>query len=176
MRTRAASIPYVRMEIREVRPSEYDAVGELTARAYLEFLPDEPTEGWNEYLESLRNVAGRAVKTVVLVAVDGGRPVGTATIEMDDVLGDDDTELPPATASLRMLGVDPAGRRKGVGRALVEETIARARQAGKRTLILRTTSLMHAAQRLYRDVGFVRDPALDQHYPDVDLIGYRLEL
>jgi ribosomal protein S18 acetylase RimI-like enzyme len=75
-----------------------------------------------------------------------------------------------------MLGVDPAARKKGVGRALVQETIDRARRAGKHSVLLRTTPLMQVAQAMYRSMGFERDPALDEHYPQVDLIGYRLEL
>ena len=75
-----------------------------------------------------------------------------------------------------MLGVDPGARGRGVGRALVEATIDRARRAGKRTLMLRTTYLMQAAQAMYRSMGFERDPSLDQSYPEVDLIGYRMSL
>jgi ribosomal protein S18 acetylase RimI-like enzyme len=164
------------MEIREVRPDEYEAVGEVTVSAYREFMPPERSRGWEEYAESLRDVRGRATKTIVLGAFDDRVPIGTATIEMDEVLGDDDAELPEGTAILRMLGVSPGARGRGVGRALVGETIDRARRAGKHTVLLRTTSLMEAAQALYRSMGFERDPSLDQHYPEVDLIGYRLRL
>ena len=164
------------MEIRVVGPEEYDAVGDLTVEAYREFVPDEPSAGWEDYLHSLHDVRGRAVKTVVLAAFDGGVPVGTATIEMEHTLGDDDEEVPEGTAILRMLGVAPGARGRGVGRELVEETIDRARRAGKHTLLLRTTHRMQVAQAMYRSMGFQRDPSLDQHYPDVDLIGYRLEL
>ena len=164
------------MEIREVRPEEYDAVGDVTLAAYREFMSDPPSAGWGEYAETLRDVRGRASKTIVLGAFEHGTPIGTATIEMDDVLGDDDTELPEGTAILRMLGVSPQGRGRGVGRALVQETIERARAAGKHTLLLRTTPLMEVAQAMYRSIGFERDPSLDESYPDVDLIGYRLTL
>jgi ribosomal protein S18 acetylase RimI-like enzyme len=164
------------VEIREVRPEEYQATGKLTVAAYREYIPQPPTEGWAEYVETMRDVAGRAAKTVVLVAVEEGRVLGTATIEMDDVLGDDDAELAPDTAALRLLGVDPSARGRGVGRELVRETIDRARRRGKRILILRTTGGMQIAQHLYRGLGFVRAPGLDQHYPDVDLIGYQMAL
>lgn len=164
------------MEIREVRPEECDAVGDLTVAAYREYMPTEPSPGWDEYAEALHDVRGRAGRTVVLAAFDAGGPVGTATIEMDDVLGDDDAELPEGTAILRMLGVAPGARRRGVGRALVEEAIDRVRRAGKHTLLLRTTPPMQVAQAMYRSMGFVRDESLDRHHPEVDLIGYRLRL
>ena len=164
------------MEIRPVKPDEYDEAGRITALAYREFVPPDPTSGWIEYLESLADVRGRADRTSVLVAVDEGRIVGTATIEIDATIGDDDRELAPDVAALRMLGVDPSVRRAGVGRALVEASMDAARARGKRLFILRTTSRMKAAHRLYESMGFQREPSLDMSFPDVELIGYRIDL
>ncbi len=164
------------MQIREVRPSEYEEAGRVVMAAYDEFVPPDPDPGWVEYRELLGDVAGRVDRTVVLVAEDGGRILGTATIEMDRTVGDDDAELPPDTAVLRMLGVLPEARRRGVGRALVERSIAMARGRGKRVLGLRTTPAMTAAHRLYESMGFVRDPDNDMEYPEVSLLAYRLDL
>lgn len=164
------------VEIREVRPEEYEEAGRVVAAAYREFVPAEGGEGWERYLARVADVAGRADRTVVLVAVDGGRIVGGATIELHDVIGDDDEVLPEGTAVLRMLGVLPEARGRGIARALVEEVIARARAAGKHTLLLRTTRLMRAARRLYESMGFERVPELDLRGPDVELLAYRLHL
>jgi GNAT superfamily N-acetyltransferase len=164
------------MDIREVRPDEHVAAGRVTALAYSEFaVPGD--EGWREYLGMIADVAGRVDRTVVLVAVDGYRVVGSATIELDGVIGDDDEELPPDVACLRMLGVDPEGRGKGVGRALVQAVIDRCRAAGKRELILRTTPMMEVAAALYRSMGFERDPDRDMPVEDYfTLSAYRLAL
>jgi GNAT superfamily N-acetyltransferase len=164
------------MEIREVLPREFDEAGRLTALAYAEFAdPDDP--GWREYLGLLADVRGRAGRTIVLVAVSGGRVLGTATIEMDATIGDDDEVLSPDVACLRMLGVDPEARGQGLGRALVEACIERCRERGKRELILRTTDPMVTAQRLYSAMGFERAEDLDQLADDeLMLRGYRLAL
>lgn len=164
------------MEIRDVGPEEYEGAGQVTALAYAEFAPPGD-EGWREYLDTISDVAGRVDRTVVLVAVDGDRVMGSATIELDAVIGDDDEALPPHVASLRMLGVDPATRGRGIGRTLVEAVIDRCRAAGKRELILRTTPMMTVAAAMYRSMGFVRDPGLDMPVSD-DLVlrGFRLEL
>lgn len=164
------------MEIRPVRPDEFEEAGRVTALAYREFVPPDPSRGWQEYLASIADVAGRAGRTTVLVAVEDGRILGTATIEIDATIGDDDRELPPDVAALRMLGVDPVGRRAGVGRALVQASMDAARARGKRRFILRTTSRMTTAQRLYESIGFRRDPSLDMSFPDVELFGYRIDL
>lgn len=164
------------MKIHEARPEEYEEAGRVTALAYSEFaMPAD--EGWEDYLGMIADVPGRADRTVVLVAVVGDRVVGSATIEMDATIGDDDEELPPGGACLRMLGVDPSMRGRGAGRALVEAAIDRCRAAGKRELMLRTTPPMETAAALYRSLGFERDP--DRDLPDdgyFTLSAYRLEL
>lgn len=164
------------MEIREVRPEEYEEAGRIVYRAYSQF-GDRADEGWEEHLELVRDVRGRIDRTVVLVAVEDGRILGSATIELNGLIGDDDHELPPGGAVLRMVGVDPGARRRGVGRALVKEVSDRVRAAGRQTLILRTTSPMKAAQTLYESMGFVRDESLDMPASEAfTLMGYRLQL
>jgi len=165
------------VEIRAVRPDEYEEAGRVTAEAYREFArPGDPD--WEEYLREIADVAGRAPKTPVLVAVDEGRVLGSATLEMDDhVVGDDDAWLPPDVASLRMLGVDPEARGRGVGRALVLATIELARSAGKSRYVLRTTERMTAAHRLYESMGFERDAERDLVFENgFRLVAYRLAI
>lgn len=58
---------------------------------------------------------------------------------------------------MRRLYVRPFHRRRGVARALSETVIAAARADAYRELMLHTMpEEMAAAQRLYRDLGFVR--------------------
>jgi GNAT superfamily N-acetyltransferase len=164
------------VEIREARPDEYDQVGDVVVRAYEPFgEPDD--EGWQEHLALTRQVADRAQRTVVLAAVEDGRVLGSATIELDGVIGDDDHEVAPGWAYLRMVGVDPDAQGRGVGRALVQDVIDRVRAAGRQHLGLRTAPPMHVAHAMYESFGFVRDTSLDYgSHGDVSLFGYRLDL
>ena len=118
------------MEIRVIRPEEYRVAGSVTARAFAEFAPPDDG-GWKEFLGLIADVRGRIERTVVLVAVDGGRVVGSVTIELDGTVGDEVAELPPDVACIRMLGVDPSVRRRGIGRGLARAVIDRAREAGR---------------------------------------------
>jgi GNAT superfamily N-acetyltransferase len=156
--------------IRRARPDEYEQIGELTVRVYL-------AEGYirtgSHYLGVLADVAGRAEKAEVMVAVDeSDRLLGTVTYAG---YGSPyaETATAPDEAGFRMLVVDPAARGQGVGDALVRWCIERARQDGARVLRLSTQAGMASAARLYLRLGFTRTPDLDwSPEPDVDLLTY----
>lgn len=64
-----------------------------------------------------------------------------------------------------------------MGRRLVEECVQVARRAGKEAATLHTTQRMAAAQRIYRFLGFRRDPSRDvELHPDLVLQAFRLPL
>jgi ribosomal protein S18 acetylase RimI-like enzyme len=163
------------IQIREVLPEEYDDTGSLTQRAYAEYArPGDPL--WDDYFGMLADVARRTVFATVLVAVVDGRIVGTATVELGRTI--EGTEgLQSGHANLRLVAVDPEDRCRGVGRRLVEACIQVARRAGKEVVTLHTTAQMAAAQRIYRTVGFQRDPSSDVAlHPDLVLQAFRLPL
>ena len=57
---------------------------------------------------------------------------------------------------IRMLVVDPALRGKGVGRALSEACIARAKRDGSPIIALHTSPIMSVALPMYLKMGFVK--------------------
>jgi len=57
---------------------------------------------------------------------------------------------------IRMLVVDPSFRGKGIGRALSEECISRARRDGSPVIALHTSPIMSVALPMYLRMGFVK--------------------
>ena len=161
--------------IRPVRPDEYARAGEATALAYDEFTRPGLRE-WDEYRARIADIAGRATRTSVLVALLEGRIVGSATVELDEHIESYWPEpVPPDEAHLRMLGVAPAHRRRGIGRRLVEASVALARAHGRTRLTLETTEPMVAAQRMYEAMGF-EFTGRRVFEPGLVFLNYRLDL
>lgn len=160
------------MEIRPVRPEEYEAAGQLVVAAYAA-LPGAHLS--QEYAAELSAVERRSKEAEVLVAVSDGM-LGCVTLVPDahspwaELLVEDE-------AGIRMLGVLPAAQGQGVGRTLVKACIGRARALPRSALLLHSTPWMEAAHHLYESLGFVRFPARDwTPVPEVPLLAYRLEL
>jgi ribosomal protein S18 acetylase RimI-like enzyme len=151
------------IEVHPVRPEEIDEAGRVTALAYREFVGPGDA-GWERYLGEIADVAGRTDRSLVLVAVEDGHVLGSTTIELEGRIGDDDAPLEPDEVSLRMLGVDPDARGRGVARALIAASFDAARSRGKRRMTLHTTNRMKAAQAMYEALGFERRP--DRIFPD----------
>ena len=160
------------IRIREIRPEEYEALGDLTVAAYLAV----GAGAYPGYLAYIRDIAARAAACPTLVAVDDGRVIGGVTYVPGPGTPYSEAET-AEDAGIRMLAVDPAAQNRGAGRALVEACTTRAREEGKKRIVLLTTEPMVAAQHLYERLGFRRAPELDwRPEPDVALLGFALDL
>jgi len=84
--------------------------------------------------------------------------------------------LPGGVGEVKRMYVDPAWRGQGVGRALLETLIARARALGYHAVRLGTVAEMTAARALYASLGFVpieryrQDEIVDTEFYELTLV------
>jgi GNAT superfamily N-acetyltransferase len=162
------------VRVQPIAPEQYQALADLTVAAYRS-LPGGSLS--KRYEDVLRDVAGRDRDAVVLVAVDGdGSVLGGVTYVADRASPYAEFEGPDQ-AGFRMLAVSPQAQGRGIGAALVEACVERARGDGKSQLTLLTTAAMRAAHHLYARFGFRPAPEFDMIAEDgLRLISYVLTL
>ncbi|MFO7194015.1 MAG: GNAT family N-acetyltransferase, partial [Thermocrispum agreste] len=110
--------------VRPARPEEYERIGELRVRAYIEggvIEPDLP------YVQHLREVAEQAKTADVLVATDAeDKVVGTVVVAQPP---SPEAEIAkPGELEFRMLATDPEAKGRGVGQTLVDAVLEQARE------------------------------------------------
>ena len=89
----------------------------------------------------------------------------------------DGQEVGLGTPYARLLAVAPSARGQGIGAALMQECVSRARQSGAPVLTLHTTDWMKSAVRIYERMGFHHSPELDYRpVPEILIKGYALLL
>lgn len=158
------------LQIRVAVPADFAAIAALTERVYVDGGFSDPT-----YVPTLRDVAGRAASTTVLVALLADRPVGAVAVATRG--GSYAEQAGPGEAVMRMLAVSESARGAGAGAALIACCIDTARADGCTVLRLSTQQAMTTAHRLYEKAGFLRTPARDwSPLPGMDLLTYELAL
>ncbi len=161
--------------IRQARPDELRAVGDVTLDAYI---ADGLMEAHDAYATVIADAAARASTATLLVAVDADADesiIGSVTFCR---AGNPYAELArPGEAEFRMLGVASTARRRGVGQALAQVCIDLARRHGDHAIVLSSQPTMPGAHRIYERLGFVRVPERDHEpEPGVMLLVFRYEL
>lgn len=132
------------IEVRRAEPRDAPVVARLLHDFNTEF--DDPTPGVEVLTERVRElVAGGVV--VVLLAGDG--PEGLAQFRFLRSVWSSGLDV-----YLEELYVVPGRRGNGIGRALLEATMAAGRQGGATHIDLNTGETDRAARALYESAGF----------------------
>jgi ribosomal protein S18 acetylase RimI-like enzyme len=163
------------LRIRDARSEELDDVARLILAANQEYEPLFPPHAWGVYERDITDVRGRLGDSELIVAEDDGQILGAVTFYANGA--DSGERWPHGWAGIRLLAVHPDGRRRGIGRALMDECLLRCRQRGILTLGLHTTEIMSIARSMYERMGFVPRPEFDiSAGPSMVIIAYSLDL
>ena len=129
--------------------------------------------GWDISFEALAaEIAAQFIRTYepsrehCWIAEAGGEPAGSVFL----VRASDEV------AKIRLLLVERKARGLGIGRALTEQCIRFARDAGYTSITLWTQSILLAARGIYQRAGFRRVKEEKHHSFGVDLIGETWEM
>jgi ribosomal protein S18 acetylase RimI-like enzyme len=153
--------------------ADHVAVGRLLLEAYADYAERLGAVEWPRLSEGLAHAAGRLTDAEI-AGVRGLEGIDAVVFyfppgKSDGIL------FPRAWASLRLLGVAPMARGRGLSRLLTEWCIARARGAGAACIGLHTSEAMTTARGLYERMGFVVDGDLPTNF-GLRYWRYRLNL
>jgi ribosomal protein S18 acetylase RimI-like enzyme len=145
--------------IRPAKPADVPAIGRLGAllvRTHHDFDPqrfipasERTAEGYGSYLGSQL----RKSDVIVLVAEENGELLGYTYAGLE---GFDYMALRGPAGVLYDIVVDPAHRGRGVGRLLLDATLAALTAKGAPRVVLSTAERNAPAQRLFARAGFRR--------------------
>ena len=169
------------MQIRDIRSDEHSVLGQMIVEVYakLEGFPSPAEQP--AYYEMLRGIGAFATlpRCRVLVAATGSNELLGGVIYFGDMrwYGSGGTATSEVNASgIRLLGVHPSARGRGIGRQLSLKCIELAQESGHECVVLHTTQPMRVAWALYEDLGFTRAHDLDFMQGALPVYGFRLTL
>jgi ribosomal protein S18 acetylase RimI-like enzyme len=163
--------------IRDARAEDREAIRALTLQSYEQYAEIMDPAAWAGLSAAIRNALRVDEGPQWIVAERGGRLLGSVMLYPPDADAYNGAAGPASWPELRLLAVAPEARGAGVGQALVDECVRRARRMGAAELGLHTSRSMEAAMRMYRRMGFVRAPEHDFQPDGAELVeGYRLPL
>lgn len=162
------------LTIRRAEAADLEMIGRVTLQAYVDGGHLHPE---SDYGQTLADARSRAEAAELWVAVDDPHEALLGSVTLAPPGSSFNEVAEPGEAEVRMLAVSPGAQGGGVGAALMQHCVDRARELGLRALALSTQPSMYAAHRIYERLGFVRTPERDwSPIPGVDLITYRLDL
>lgn len=165
------------LSIRNARRSDHAAIRSVTLAAYEEYATLMPPPIWAAYRQNVLETLDEEGPQECLVAVQDEVVVGSVLLYLNAAQAYGGSGNTLAGPEVRLLAVLPAARGQGIGMALMDACVQRAREAKATVLGLHTMDMMRSAQRMYERMGFVHTAERDfQPAPGMLVKGYLLHL
>lgn len=156
----------MKLILRDYKSSDKRLVNELALAAFAQY--SDKYEDWQEFRGKIGKMAALAESAEIIVAEMGAHIIGAVVYVGPNKPRAD--MFYPEWAIIRMLVVSPDARGQGVGRALTEACLIRAKRDQAETVALHTSEIMHAALHIYRKLGFI----FHSEVPDIHGVKYGL--
>lgn len=166
-------MPTAPIQIREARPEDDVAIGELLIESFVSTYARKMPEVvvTERRKQELRAVAEKRAVAHVLVAEENGRVVGTVAVWPPGARGSE--AWIEGAADLRHLAVHPQAQKRGVAAALLDAAEAWAWQVGALGICLHVRHGAIGVARLYEARGYERRPEGDLDLrPEILLDAY----
>ena len=141
---------------REGNIADQEQLRELAIISYSHFEKVLTRENWHTLYENLTSEKSYSQILAIarcFVCEIENKIIGVAYL----VPSGNPTDIFESTWSyIRMVGVNPAYRGRGIGKQLTQQCIAYARQSGEQVIALHTSEFMDSARSLYEKLGFIR--------------------
>ena len=167
--------------IRSATPSEFEAAGQLMIGVYSQ-LQGFPCPGEQPAFYHMLAHVGTLTRnegTEIMIAETGAGKLAGAVVYFNDMqfYGSGGlATLEKNAAGFRLLAVAMPFMGKGIGKALTNACIRKAKENNRLQLIIHSTKAMTTAWAMYERMGFQRSPDLDFAQGDLPVYGFRLYL
>ena len=154
------------LTLRDYENQDAPAVNAIALDAFAQF--ENHYADWSVFRSKIADTASLASVGELIVAVLGNGVVGAVAY-----VGPGRPKASffrPEWPAMRMLVVAPHSRGLGVGRALAEECLVRARRDGAQLFALHTSPIMSVALPMYLRMGF----QLHSEVPSIHGVAYNL--
>lgn len=148
---------HTQLTIRPATPVDMAAIGHLGAllvRVHHDFDPQRFLAATPRTEQAYSSFVGGQLKAPDVVILVAARDSGVLGYTYASIEGTDYLTLRGPAGLLHDLVVDPNHRGQGIGRMLLEATLAALKERGAPRTMLSTTSRNAAAQRLFEQAGF----------------------
>jgi len=171
------STPTRDIDIRDARKDEREAIRDLTLRSYAEYATIMERATWAGLEQAIHAALASDEPAERIVADDHGTLIGSVLLFPPSARAYGDMLAELSWPEVRLLSVPPEARGRGIGRALMNECLLRARRSGAMAIGLHTSRSMRAAVTMYTRMGFERVPEFDHQPPGAELVeAYRLAI
>ncbi len=163
--------------IDEIREDEKEQVRNLLVESYQQYEHSyKNPESWKMYLENIQASVDNPDVDKILVAKSNQDILGSLQLFQSSEKAYSKPELEIFSPIIRLIGVHPHARGRGVAQELLKASVTYAKELGATSLYLHSSDKMHKAIRLYEWFGFKRDQTKEFQNQEILVKCFRLDL